>query len=60
MALNSSGVASTLKRSCGRQPTGDSEIEQRCPFADVAEIEEPNKSYRLAVINHPEARDVRA
>ena len=40
-------------------PTGDSEIEQRCPFADVAEIEEPNKSDRLAVINDPEARDVR-
>jgi hypothetical protein len=41
-------------------PTGDSHIEQRCPSTNVTEIEKPNKTYRLAGVDDPEARDVRA
>jgi hypothetical protein len=39
---------------------GDAKIELRCALADVAELEEPNQSYRLAPIDDPEAGDVRS
>jgi hypothetical protein len=37
----------------------NSKIEPRSTFVDVAELEEPNKSDPLVVINDPEAGDVR-
>jgi hypothetical protein len=36
----------------------DSEIEQRSAFADVAKVNDPNESDRVAVVHHPEALDL--